>query len=327
VGFVEIEQKNFDWKNFPYFTGAGEDLKLRASFGSISQGYNLSFTEPWLFDYPVSFGFDAYKHTRERERDVGYGYDEDITGGDLRLGNEISEYLKQNLTYRHDRIKISNVTSTATSDLMNEVGTNTISSVDYGLSYDSRDNVFDTTSGSLFSANYELAGGPFGGDKDFNKFFGRASQYLPLPARSALEFRGRVGAVKSYSNTGNVPIYERFFAGGAYTIRGYDERKVGPIDQGSNDPKGGESMLVGNLEYTRPLMNFMKLAFFYDVGNVWEKLGDIGSSGFKSSAGLGFRIKTPIGPIMLDYGIPFNKEPGEEKKGDGKFHFSMSHGF
>jgi outer membrane protein insertion porin family len=55
VGFIEIEQKNFDWKNFPYFTGAGQDLRFRASAGSISNGFELSFTEPWLFDYPICF--------------------------------------------------------------------------------------------------------------------------------------------------------------------------------------------------------------------------------------------------------------------------------
>ncbi|MBP7216639.1 MAG: outer membrane protein assembly factor BamA, partial [Candidatus Omnitrophica bacterium] len=61
VGFIEIEQKNFDWKNIPYFTGDGQNLKLRASFGTLSNSYLLSFTEPWFFDYPVSFGFDAYR--------------------------------------------------------------------------------------------------------------------------------------------------------------------------------------------------------------------------------------------------------------------------
>ncbi|MFA5005483.1 MAG: BamA/TamA family outer membrane protein [Candidatus Omnitrophota bacterium] len=79
------------------------------------------------------------------------------------------------------------------------------------------------------------------------------------------------------------------------------------------------------------------MAAFYDVGNVWEKIGDIGSNknangvensgGFKSSVGIGFRIKTPIGPVMLDYGIPMDKEPGESSRGDGRFHFSASHSF
>jgi len=327
VGFFEIEQKNFDWKNFPYFTGAGQDLKFRASLGTTTENFTLSFTEPWMFDYPVSFGFDVYKTKHDRETDVGYGYDEKVTGGDLRLGKEISEYLRADLTYRFDTIDISNVSDNATNDLKSEKGTSNVSSLKYGMTYDSRDNVFDTHKGDLMTGSIEFAGGPLGGDKDYFKFFGRASRYFPMTKRSVLEARGRVGLADTYGNTDKIPIYERFFAGGAYSIRGYRERKIGPNDPVSKDPLGGNSMFVGNLEYTYPLFDFLKMAVFYDAGNVWAKMSDFASGGLKSSVGLGFRIKTPVGPIMLDYGIPFNKEPGEDSKSAGRFHFSMSQGF
>lgn len=327
VGFVEIEQKNFDWRNFPYFTGAGQDLRLRASFGTLSEGFDLSFTEPWLFDYPISFGFDIYKRKHERDPDVGYGYDEDVTGGDIRLGKEISEYVTASLKYRIDEIDITNISDDATDDLKKEYGENTISSLTQGLTFDSRDNIFDTKKGDLLTGSFEWAGGAIGGDKDFWKFYGRASHYFPMPRNSALELRARVGTGDSYSNSEQIPIYERFFAGGANTVRGYEERQIGPIDSSSKDPLGGESMLIGNIEYTYPLVDFLKVAVFYDTGNVWAKLNDIGSGGFKSSIGLGLRVKTPIGPIMLDYGIPLNKAPGEEDKSDGRLHFSISHGF
>ncbi len=327
IGFVEVEQKNFDWKNFPYFTGGGQDLKLRGSIGSLSNGFDLSFTNPWVFDYPVSFGFDAYKNTHSRQENVGYGYDQDVVGGDLRLGKELTEYLRTDLMYRNDTIKISNIDATASDDLIRESGSNTISSMQFSLTYDTRDNVLDTTRGNILSGSIEGAGGPLAGTKDFWKFGGRASHYFPMFNGSALELRGRAGLAKPYGDSDRVPIYERYFAGGANTIRGYHERKVGPIDPASQDPLGGESMLIGNLEYLYPVFSFIKMAAFYDVGNVWAKMGDVGSGGFKSGMGLGVRIKTPIGPIMLDYGIPLNKEPGSDTKGNGKFYFSMSHGF
>jgi len=337
VGFVEVEQKNFDWKNWPYFTGAGQNLKLRATIGTLSSGFDLSFTEPWLFDYPVSFGFDAYRRTHKRDSDVGYGYDEEVTGGALRLGKELSEYLRGDLAYRIESIDISNVNTDSSGDLKSESGTNLISSITPSFTFDSRDNVFEPHKGNIFTGSLEFAGGALGGDKNYWKFFGRASHYVPLPRDSTLEFRGRIGLADPYGDTGKIPIYERFFAGGAYTIRGYEEREVGPYDPGSSDPLGGASMLIGNVEYLYPLFGFLKVALFYDVGNVWEKLGDIGSSrnpegntnaaGFKSSFGLGFRIKTPIGPIMLDYGIPMDKAPGENSKSSGRFHFSVSNTF
>ncbi|MDP3042050.1 MAG: outer membrane protein assembly factor BamA [Candidatus Omnitrophota bacterium] len=336
IGFVEVEQKNFDWKNWPYFTGAGQNLKVRASIGNLSQGFELSFTEPWMFDYPVSFGFDLYRRTHDRNSDTGYGYDETVTGGDLRLGKEISEYLRGSLMYRLDEIDISNI-SPGNTELEPEKGKNLVSVVTPSLTYDSRDNIFDTRKGDLFTASFDFAG--LGGDKSYTKFLGRASHYFPMPRGAVLEVRGRLGLAQPYGSTEKLPIYERFFAGGAYTIRGYEERKVGPVSRGSDhDPLGGASMAVGNIEYTYPLFSFLKVAAFYDVGNVWEKMGDIfsnkdaneveNSGGFKSGLGLGLRIKTPIGPIMLDYGIPLDKESGESsKKSGGRFHFSASHGF
>ena len=333
IGFIEVEQKNFDWKNFPYFTGAGQDLRLRASFGMISSGFDLSYTNPWVFDYPISFGFDAYRHTREREEDVGYAYDEKITGGDLRLGKELSEYIRGNITYRYDVIEISNVDPAASTALLKETGTNTVSSLTPGLTFDSRDNVFDPRIGDLISGFFQLAGGPFAGDKDFWKFNGRFSHYFPLPKDAALEVRCRVGVGEPYGDSQEIPIYERFFAGGAYTIRGYEERSVGPVDPLTNDPLGGQALLVGNIEYTLPLYQAPDKSFkisaaaFYDTGSVWNKLSNLGSGSFYSGIGLGVRLKTPIGPIMVDYGIPLDKAPGEQDKGGGRVHFSAGHSF
>lgn len=327
VGFVEIEQKNFDWKNWPYFTGAGQDLRLRASSGSLSNGLELSFTEPWMFDYPVSFGFDLYKRSHDRDEDVGYGYDESVTGGDIRLAKELSEYWKAGLTYRYDIIEISNIAEDASTALLAEEGKNHISSADYRLTYDSRDNAFAATRGDVLSNSIMLAGGPFGGDRDFWKYTVRGEHYIPLFKGSVLVTTARVGIADTYSETETIPIYEKYFAGGANSIRGYKERAVGPQDPSSEDPLGGNSMMIGNIEYLYPLISFLKLAVFYDIGNVWEKTGDLGSGGFVAGTGVGVRLKTPIGPIMLDYGIPLDKEPGESEKGNGRFYFSMSHGF
>lgn len=326
VGFVEVEQKNFDWRNWKTFTGAGQDLKLRAEMGSVRQNLELSFTEPWMFNHPVSFGFDVYKRTHDKEADVGYGYVEKRTGGDLRLGKEFNEYLRGGLTYRLEEVDISDVESTATQDLKREEGKNLISSMEFALTRDTTDNVFNPTRGLILSGSYEIAGGPFGGDKDFNKFFGLVSKYIPLFAKSVLLLEARAGIAQPFGDESKVPIYERFYAGGANTIRGYEERSVGPVDLVTSDPLGGEALFVANIEVTVPLVEFIKGAVFIDMGNVWSEASDFGRGGFKTGIGFGVRVKTPIGPLKLDYGIPLNKQPGKEDK-EGRFHFSMSHGF
>jgi len=153
----------------------------------------------------------------------------------LRLGRELSEYLRGDLVYRLDLIDITNISSGATY-LEEEKGSNLISSITPSLTFDSRDNIFDTHKGNLLSGSIEFAGGPLGGDKNYWKFFGRASHYIPLPRNSTLELRGRIGLADPYGDSAKIPIYERFFAGGAYTIRGYEERKIGPYDPVTKDP-------------------------------------------------------------------------------------------
>jgi len=326
IGFVEIEQKNFDFTNWPTFTGGGQRLSLRAETGSVRNDVRLSFTEPWIFDYPISGGFDVYRMERDRERDVGYAYDEKRVGGNLRFGKEISEYVSAGITYRLEEITISDLESGVSADLAKEAGENTVSAAGFTLTRDTRDNVFNPTQGLLLTGTVDVAGGLFGGDKDFVRFQDKASLVIPFKYESVLELSVRTGFADAYGDSDSVPIFERFFAGGARSIRGYNERKVGPIDSVSEDPVGGESLLVANAEYTIPLIDFIKLAAFFDTGNVWSKLDQFGSGGFKSGTGLGFRVKTPIGPINLDYGYPLNDEPGEEQR-SGKFYFSVSRGF
>lgn len=330
VGFVEIAQKNFDWRNWKTFTGAGQDLRVRASWGTIRKDYLFSFTEPWMFNRPISFGFDGFYNTHDKDTSVGYAYDEKRMGGDLRFGKEFSEYLNGSFIYKIENVDISDVDAAATNDLKKEEGSNVISSGTFGLSHDTRDNVFSPTSGMVLSGTAGCAGGPFTGDKDFYRFTGNAYFYFnpisPLKRKLVIEIALRGGLMKPFGDDNDVPIYERFFAGGANTIRGYEERSVGPIDTVTKDPLGGESMLIGNLEATYPIFDFLKGAAFYDIGNVWAKADDFGSGNFKSSFGLGVRVKTPIGPLKLDYGWPLQLQPGETKK-EGRFHFSMSHGF
>jgi len=326
VGFLEVQQKNFDWRNWKTFTGGGQDLRLRGEWGSVRQTYELSFTEPWWFDHPVSFGFDIYKRSHDRESDVGYGYIEERTGGDLRFGKEFSEYVRGGATYRLEQVKISDVDATASADLRAEEGENWLSSIELVLTRDTTDNVFNPTRGYVISGSTEVAGGFLGGTKDFNKFFGLATQYFPVFGKCVLQFQVRAGVVMPYGEEERVPIYERFYAGGANTIRGYEERSVGPIDPVTADPLGGETLFVANLECTVPILDFLKGAFFVDTGNVWAESSDFGSGGFMTGVGFGVRVKTPIGPLKLDYGIPIDTQPGKEDR-EGRFHFSMSHGF
>lgn len=326
VGFIEVEQRNFDFANWPTFTGGGQHLSLRAETGSSRNNVRLSFTEPWIFDHPISGGFDAYRSARDREEDTGYAYDEERIGGILRFGKQFSDFVSGGLAYKRENVTIENFEAGVTPDLLAEGGTNAISTVGMNLARDSRDSTINPTKGTIVRGSVDVAGGFLGGDKDFYRSQLSGSYYVPLKFNSVLQFDVRTGFVNEFGDSQKVPIFERFFAGGARTIRGYEERGVGPLDSGTGDPIGGESMLVANVEYTIPIIEFLKLAAFFDAGNVWADVEDFASDDLKTGAGAGLRVKTPIGPVNLDYGYPLNDEPGQTDR-SGKFYFSVSRGF
>jgi outer membrane protein insertion porin family len=198
------------------------------------------------------------------------------------------------------------------------------------VSYDSRNNRFDPTRGFFLFSSGDLAGGLIGGDRDFYRLQAGVSHYLPHFDRLVFESRLRSGIVDAYSNSGEVPIFERFFGGGADTVRGFRERRVGPLDPSSNDPIGGEAVMTATVEEVMTLVkdergrSILKGSVFLDVGNVWRRVSDFGQS-FKSGAGMGARVNTPIGPVRLDLGFPVSHVGGESRK--PRFHFNISRSF
>jgi len=326
VGFVQIEQRNFDWRNFPTFTGAGQDLRLRTQIGTVRREFDVSFTEPWFLGRPVSLGLDAFHITRLERRSLGFAFDEQRTGGGVRLGKEFTEYLSGSAGYRLEEVEISDVTVGASADFRSEEGTNTVSTLSTDWAYDTRDSRFDPTRGQVFRWGVDVAGGVIGGDKDFIR--GTASETIiwPFWKRKGwqLELRGRIGVVDAYDDSQEVPIFERFFAGGSSTIRGYEERRVGPTDPNTNDPIGGEAMAIGNVDIVFPIVENIKGSVFFDAGNVWRRVASFGED-YKMGTGIGARIKTPIGPVRLDLGLPINPDDNQD---DGvQFHFNISRSF
>lgn len=324
IGFAQVSQKNFDILNFPTFTGAGQRLDVRAEVSTIRQNYDISWTDPWIWGYPVELGFDVFN--RSHDKKVGYAYNETETGGDVRLGKNFTDYLRGDAIYKLELVNITDIDSGASQAFKDEEGKNTISSIVGSLSYDRRDNIFNPTSGYYLTNSIQNTGGFIGGDKNFYKYIAAGEYYQAFFQKIILQLKAQGGFANKYSGSNAVPIYERFFSGGQYTIRGYKERSVGPQDPLTGEYIGGNSMALGNAEVTFPLYeNLLKGAVFFDAGNVWQKSGEFFSTSLKYGTGAGLRIKTPIGPVSLDLGFPLSNIEGQKKK--PQFYFSVSRGF
>ncbi|RKY37191.1 MAG: outer membrane protein assembly factor BamA [Candidatus Omnitrophota bacterium] len=320
IGFVDLTQRNFDLFNFPTFTGGGQKLRMHMEFGADKKDYELGFIEPWCLGYPLSVGGNIYNRTKDWDE-----YDERRIGGNVFVGKEVGEYWQSKLTYKYEGVRISELSDQASSDIRLEEGKNYISSLTNEIIYDTRNNIYNATTGVYDLLSCEVGGGILGGDKDFVKYYTKNSKYFPVTKKSVFEIKFRGGFVDSYADTEYIPIYEKFYVGGANTIRGYKEREVGPRGE-NGDYVGGRMMFVFNAEYIYIIIKNLKWAFFYDIGNVWQKPSDFNwdSLKLKASIGSGVRVKTPLGPIRLDYGYALNPKKGDSR---GRFHFSMSHEF
>jgi outer membrane protein assembly factor BamA len=148
------------------------------------------------------------------------------------------------------------------------------------------------------------------------KGFLQAARYLPLRRELSLAFSGRVGLAATFGagTPPELPLPERFFAGGDYTLRGFAVDTVGPQEVGTNGdlfPTGGSGLLLGSAELRRDVGRAFTLAAFLDLGNVYALVSDMSLSDLRYSVGLGLRYRTALGPLRLDWGVKLNPRPNE----------------
>lgn len=308
-GMASITQRNL--------FGLGQVLQLRAELGGSTSRFTLSFTEPWLFDIPLSAGIDLYNW--ERDYDT---YDKDSLGGAVRFGYPIFDYTRFYFSYRYDVGDIRNIEEDAAREIKELEGENITSSITTSLSYDSRDRAFNPTEGGDHMISLEYAG--LGGDIGFTKVIGELSQYFPL-------FWGTVGYLRTRGGwVGEtpgmiLPDYEKFYLGGINSLRGFDWRDISLQDEEGADV-GGFKFVQFNAEYIVPLIKEAGLVgvVFFDTGNVFDSDEDISFEALRESAGFGFRWYSPMGPIRVEYGFILDKKEGEET---GRWEFALGSSF
>jgi outer membrane protein assembly factor BamA len=206
------------------------------------------------------------------------------------------------------------------------------------VSRDTRDFILNPSMGEYRVLAGEVAGGILGGDNDFYSVTGNFQRYHGVRTGSVLAWRVNAGFADAYGRSAEVPVENRYFLGGSNSVRGYDESGLGPRTA-EGDVAGGEFMLLANVEIRFPLPYFSRWnfagAFFFDSGNVWQSIDEVGASDFelvtgvdetevddyRYGVGLGIRYNTPVGPIRVDWGYPL--KPDQYTSEDGTFYFSL----
>ena len=334
--FIELTQSNFDILNWRgAFQGDGQKFRLRAQIGSLSSQIMLAFEEPWLFEKRLALGFNIFKTESSLSDLYSVGQD----GFDVSLRKRLFELIEGRVSYSLVQYGYSDFGPQidATQRALFEESNGNISSVNLLLLRDTRDRIINTWSGSRFELDLSTAGGPLGGNFEYNKIESRNAIYLPLTRwhTQTIEVLLRAGVVKEAGDSTFVPYEERFYLGGPNTLRGFEFRDVSPkegfyapaVGQGRVPYEiGGKTYGLFSAEYSIGFTEGFRGAIFYDGGFVNKAAGDFGlkreiqrdafdgqqvvlgwnNSGWNDNFGFGIRISVMGTPLRLDYAIPMS---------------------
>lgn len=331
VGYVEMSQGNFDLFNPPYFTGDGQKFRVRATLGTRSQDYVISFIEPWFMDRMLQFSTDLY------HRDIEYNSDEfreTRTGARFGLTQALANNLRGSVSYTIEDVELDfrNNSNYSQALIDEQEGQRLVSKVGTGLAYDTRGAGMFPNRGTLTKLDSEVAGGPFGADTDYYQLEMRSNWYFPgFFEGHSLQLLSRLGFMDRFGDSDVTPMFDRFYLGGAYTLRGYKYREIGPRDPLRNEPIGGQTYWFASAEYIIPVIDNFHLAIFYDIGNVYAKTFDFTPEDvpgrktrfFSDDVGIGIRLNLPIGPLKLDYAFPITDGDGFDRD-NGRFNFGIT---
>ena len=302
------------------FLGLGTRLSLSASLSAVTNRFNLSYTDPRIFDSNVSAGVDAFNWEREYD-----DYTKDSWGGGLRFGHHLWERWRIFYGYTWSDTNLSDISANASDYLLRSADINITSSIRVSVSRDTRNRVFNTSSGSKNVMSLKYAGGILGGDAAFTKLEGSSSWFFAMPLSTV--FHAKVAGGQAFENEDDkLPVYENFYLGGMNSIRGFKSASISPVDPENNEKYGGDKMWYSNLEVTFPLLTDAGLygVAFTDFGNVYASEDNWDFSDIKKSAGLGVNWMSPMGPLRLVWGYNLDKQPDDE---DASWDFAMGGNF
>jgi outer membrane protein insertion porin family len=295
VAMVDITQGNL--------FGRGQYIKLRGELGGRSSFYELSFRDPWFMDKPISFGTSIYKTYRDYRN-----FERKATGFEVSFGKSFWEYWGASVSYNLEKTKIFNVRSDASSRIKDQEGTSTTSSITTSVGRDTRDNYLDPLRGSKNTVALTFAG--LGGTNAFLKAILDSGWFFPVFDVTTVHLRGRVGYASALFGK-KLPLYERYYVGGIYTVRGLGYGDAGPKDI-NGEAIGGEKELIFNAEYIFPIVQEYKFKglVFFDAGRAYGTSETFGSD-LRYTTGAGIRWISPIGPIRIEWGYNLDKRAGE----------------
>jgi outer membrane protein insertion porin family len=341
VGYIELAENNFDlsrlFGEWPP-KGGGQRMRLRTSVGTRTSDFRVDFTEPWFLQRRLRLDVELFNSTRSFDE-----YDQSDIGLGVTLSRPLRTYWRTSYGVLLDRVTLDDfdrpplvpdyndpdiiytwpdVPLREDRTLIDEEGSYWANRFTFGVARDSRDTVLFPHKGSRLSVNTELVTSLLGSYADVVRVDTRAAKFVPVFKQSVLRLNAEAAVAQDVAGD-EVAIFDRYFAGGPSTLRGFDYREVGPVDAGEN-PVGGKSRLLGSIELAREVADALYLYTFMDAGNVWESSFGFDPSEINASVGVGLQLK--VLPVRLEYGFPVLTD-WDHLDGGGRFHFNIGYSF
>jgi outer membrane protein assembly factor BamA len=317
--------------------GYGRPLTTSVEYSGRGYKGEILWEDPYFFDTDFGAKFRVSALTFDFD-----GYSKFEYGGRVDITRKLTKQYVVGAVFSARHVE---VTSASIADEFLGRTSYQVNSIGYTQTLDLRKSPLVSPRGVVIDNTLAYAGEALGSQIELVRGTARVSYYLPFAEekkvidinpgadeeeqsawerwfrQSLLAVGARVGAIQGLGGSG-IPIDERFFNGGATTVRSFAERELGPHDGG--DPIGGEFFSVFNVEYTFPLFGELQGAVFVDAGNLLPEVEDVGLRDMRYGLGLGLRYALPIGPLRIDYGV--NPDPRDDEA-FGAFHFSFGFAF
>jgi len=313
--------------------GSGKKFSFSASsryaiitkLQNIKNRFKISLTEPWFLGTRTPLNLEFFYDPGVKSVIQPYRIEE--FGANVSLTREIRKTTRVWVGGSFQQITIFDISPADEILFRREKGINERRKVSLGFENDTRSNIFIPLGGSLSQIYLEYVGGVLGGDNNFFKMVGSWSRYFEAKKLKKFKVwaaRLKLGYIKDLPPTNYIPTFDRFYMGGASSIRGYVENSIGARDS-LGTPLGGNVLGLANLEYRADWFWKFGWNFFVDYGNIWSEAEHISFRNARLTAGVGIQYFSPLGPIRLDYGRKLLR--GEKPLTGGRLHLSLLYSF
>jgi outer membrane protein insertion porin family len=300
------------------FLGGARRLQLLLSHSAI-QPYNidLRFIQPSFLTRSLVLVLNPYMRKQDEP-----GFKVERRGAKSTFLYSFINKITSSFTYTYEDVTRDTVDYDPDLPIFDEryTGLYDKSMINLGLNWDTSYPMFTPDRGFLSSINLQYNGVITAVEFPFQKTLLDLRTYKNI-LFTVLALRLKMGGILPIRGNDFIPVEERFYSGGSYSVRGWARQELGPKDP-TGSPTGGKSLLEFSSELRYPIYDIVKGVAFMDCGNVWIESYTWKFNEIRYSLGIGLRVNTPIGPVRLDIARPVFDE---DKK--VKFHFSVGHAF